>query len=56
MVRFLSHVFKYLDRFYVKRLTLPELSEARRATRTHAHAHAPRAGVLRARLRDCVTE
>lgn len=27
MVRFLSHVFKYLDRFYVKRLSLPELSE-----------------------------
>jgi len=27
LVRFLSHVFKYLDRFYVKRLSLPELSE-----------------------------
>jgi len=27
MIRFLSHVFKYLDRFYVKRLSLPELSE-----------------------------
>jgi len=27
MVRFLSHVFKYLDRFYVKRLSLPELSD-----------------------------
>jgi hypothetical protein len=27
MIRFLSHVFKYLDRFYVKRLSLPELKE-----------------------------
>ena len=27
MIRFLSHVFKYLDRFYVKRLSLPELAE-----------------------------
>jgi len=27
LVRFLSHVFKYLDRFYVKRLSLPELAE-----------------------------
>ena len=27
MIRFLSHVFKYLDRFYVKRLSLPELNE-----------------------------
>ena len=27
MIKFLSHVFKYLDRFYVKRLSLPELSE-----------------------------
>jgi len=27
LIRFLSHVFKYLDRFYVKRLSLPELSE-----------------------------
>lgn len=29
LVRFLSHVFKYLDRFYVKRLSLPELAEVR---------------------------
>jgi len=27
MIKFLSHVFKYLDRFYVKRLSLPELAE-----------------------------
>mmetsp|Transcript_22229 Transcript_22229/g.71840 ORF Transcript_22229/g.71840 Transcript_22229/m.71840 type:complete len:749 (-) Transcript_22229:395-2641(-) len=27
IIRFLSHVFKYLDRFYVKRLSLPELAE-----------------------------
>ena len=27
MIRFLSHVFKYLDRFYVKRLSLPELAD-----------------------------
>eukprot|EP00900_Chrysochromulina_parva_P024310 jgi/Chrpa1/6512/Chrysochromulina_OHIO_Genome00012947-RA len=27
LVRFLSHVFKYLDRFYVKRLSLHELAE-----------------------------
>jgi len=27
MIRFLSHVFKYLDRFYVKRLSLPELAQ-----------------------------
>ena len=27
MIKFLSHVFKYLDRFYVKRLSLPELQE-----------------------------
>ncbi|KAL1524971.1 hypothetical protein AB1Y20_019847 [Prymnesium parvum] len=27
MIRFLSHVFKYLDRFYVKRLSVPELAE-----------------------------
>ena len=27
LVRFLSHVFKYLDRFYVKRLQLLELAE-----------------------------
>lgn len=26
-MRFLSHVFKYLDRFYVKRFSLPELSD-----------------------------
>lgn len=27
LIRFLSHVFKYLDRFYVKRLQLLELAE-----------------------------
>lgn len=27
LIRFLSHVFKYLDRFYVKRQSLPELAE-----------------------------
>ena len=27
MIKFLSHVFKYIDRFYVKRLSLPELAE-----------------------------
>ena len=27
MIKFLSNVFKYLDRFYVKRLSLPELME-----------------------------
>lgn len=27
IIKFLSHVFKYLDRFYVKRLSLPELAE-----------------------------
>ena len=26
-IKFLSHVFKYIDRFYVKRLSLPELAE-----------------------------
>ena len=35
MIKFLSHVFKYLDRFYVKRLSLPELAEVCACARHH---------------------
>ena len=41
MIRFLSHVFKYLDRFYVKRLSLPELADVARM-RGRAHGRAAR--------------
>lgn len=51
MIKFLSHVFKYLDRFYVKRLSLPELAEVGAQTsRSLPLLHTPAALAARVRV------
>ena len=41
--RFLQHVFRYLDRFYAKRVSLPDDADLSRASLRHAGS-GPRAG------------